>query len=77
MERCPDDNNIYNNSHRGFVERCLQTIIYITIFTEDSWNGFHRTMIFITISIEGLWNGVQITIIDITIPTDVLGMMSR
>jgi hypothetical protein len=21
-ERCPQNNNIYNNSHRGFVERC-------------------------------------------------------
>jgi hypothetical protein len=22
VERCPDDNNRYNNSHSGFVEQC-------------------------------------------------------
>ena len=77
MELCPDDNNIYSNSHRGLLNGVYRTIIYITILTEDSWNGVHRTITFITISTEVLWNGVQITIIDKTIPTDVLVMMSR
>jgi hypothetical protein len=44
-----------NGFYRGFVERCLDdNNRYITIPTEDLWNGVQMTIIYITILTEDL-----------------------